>query len=257
MQEKSDLRWRIDQRLEFIEFRLFWKGGLKCSDPVEAFGVPVNQASTDLTQHIGLVLGNLIYNRRVRTYLQGSKYDRLSLMPAAGSYLTLISCVGDCLLDRAGAWIGQFLSYHSPPTPVWNVNAKTLRSVNAEIRNQRQSRSNSSLYPGRNRAGDGLRHKQLDSMGSGGMQGPPPSPTSDSEIPLYRGSSKPEIASRARPLPIATPTGTGRLLWTLDRTRKCPTRSRESLPSIAECIAAGHRFSGAKPFSTTHSGALA
>lgn len=112
MPEKPDLRWGIEQRLEFIEFRLFWKGRLKRCDLMEAFGVLVNQASTDLTQYIGLVLDNLIYNSKVRTYLQGSKSDRLFFMPGAGHYLTLIRSASDALLDQVGAWIGQFLSYN-------------------------------------------------------------------------------------------------------------------------------------------------
>jgi hypothetical protein len=37
------LRWGTEQRLEFIEFRLFWEGGLNRSDITEQFGVSIPQ----------------------------------------------------------------------------------------------------------------------------------------------------------------------------------------------------------------------
>ena len=53
--EKADLRWGVEQRLEFIEFRLFWEGHVNRGDLMDAFGVSVNQASTDLNRYIGMV----------------------------------------------------------------------------------------------------------------------------------------------------------------------------------------------------------
>ena len=43
--DKSELRWGVAQRLEFIEFRLFWEGRVNRSDLMEQFGLSVNQAS--------------------------------------------------------------------------------------------------------------------------------------------------------------------------------------------------------------------
>jgi hypothetical protein len=47
--DRSELRWGVEQRLEFIEFRLFWEGHVNRSDVMEKFGLSVNQASSDLT----------------------------------------------------------------------------------------------------------------------------------------------------------------------------------------------------------------
>lgn len=41
--DKSELRWGVAQRLEFIEFRLFWEGRVNRSDLMEQFGLSVNQ----------------------------------------------------------------------------------------------------------------------------------------------------------------------------------------------------------------------
>ena len=49
MNEGHAIRWGVEQRLEFIEFRLFWEGGINRGDIIEIFGVSVPQASKDLT----------------------------------------------------------------------------------------------------------------------------------------------------------------------------------------------------------------
>jgi len=132
--EKADLRWGVERRLEFIEFRLFWEGHVNRGDLMDAFGVSVNQASTDLNRYIGMAPDNMVYDKSARTYIRGSKFDALFLKPDASRYLSQLRSVADGILDRADAWIGQFPSYDSAPTPVRGVNAKTLRSVVAAIR---------------------------------------------------------------------------------------------------------------------------
>ncbi|RMF10011.1 MAG: WYL domain-containing protein [Alphaproteobacteria bacterium] len=132
--EKADLRWGVERRLEFIEFRLFWEGHVNRGDLMNAFGVSVNQASTDLNRYIGMAPDNMVYDKSARTYIRGSKFDPLFLKPDASRYLSQLRSVADGILDRADAWIGQFPTYDAAPTPVRGVNAKTLRSVVAAIR---------------------------------------------------------------------------------------------------------------------------
>jgi predicted DNA-binding transcriptional regulator YafY len=132
--EKADLRWGIERRLEFIEFRLFWEGHVNRGDLMDAFSVSVNQASTDLNRYIGMAPDNMLYDKSARTYVRGAKFEPLFLTPDASRYLSQLRSVADGILDRADAWIGQFPSYDSAPTPARGVNAKTLRSVIAAIR---------------------------------------------------------------------------------------------------------------------------
>ncbi len=42
--DRSNLRWGVEQKLQFIEFRLFWEGHVNRSDLIDKFGVSVNQA---------------------------------------------------------------------------------------------------------------------------------------------------------------------------------------------------------------------
>lgn len=132
--EKADLRWGVERRLEFIEFRLFWEGHVNRGDLMEAFGVSVNQASTDLNRYIGMAPDNMVYDKSARTYIRGGGFQPLFLKPDSSRYLSQLRSVADGILDRAESWIGQFPSYDAAPTPVRGVNAKTLRSVIAAIR---------------------------------------------------------------------------------------------------------------------------
>ena len=103
-------------------------------DLMDAFGVSVNQASTDLNRYLGMAPDNMVYDKSARAYIRGSNFDPMFLKPDASRYLSQLRSVGDCILDQSDVWIGQFPSYDAAPTPVRGVNAKTLRSVIAAIR---------------------------------------------------------------------------------------------------------------------------
>lgn len=131
---KAELRWGVERRLEFIEFRLFWEGHVNRGDLMEAFGVSVNQASTDLNRYIGMAPGNMVYDKSARTYIRGTQFEPLFLKPAASRYLSQLRSVADGILDRADAWIGRLPEFDTTPTPARGVDARTLRTVVAAIR---------------------------------------------------------------------------------------------------------------------------
>lgn len=131
--DKSDLRWGIEQRLEFIEFRLFWEGHVNRGDLMKQFGVSMNQASNDLSRYIGMTTDNMSYDKSARSYVRGREFVPVYLNPDAGRYLTELRSVSDGVLDRADAWIGEFPSYDAAPTPVRGVDAGILRLVTAAI----------------------------------------------------------------------------------------------------------------------------
>ena len=65
--DKSELRWGVAQRLEFIEFRLFWEGHVNRSDLMEQFGLSVNQSSAHLNRSIGFVPAHMVPAQHSRT----------------------------------------------------------------------------------------------------------------------------------------------------------------------------------------------
>jgi len=124
----------VERRLEFIEFRLFWEGHVNRGDLMDAFGVSVNQASTDLNRYIAMAPDNMVYDKSSRTYIRSSGFAARFLEPDASLYLSKLRSVADGIVDRSDTWIGKFPSYDCAPTPVRGVDPKTLRSVVAAIR---------------------------------------------------------------------------------------------------------------------------
>ena len=131
---KSDLRWGVAQRLEFIEFRLFWEGHVNRSDLMEQLGLSVNQASADLNRYIGFAPDNMVYDKSARTYVRGPDYAAQFLKPDTSRYLAQLRSLADGIMDSDDTWIAELPSYDAAPTPARGVNPVTLRSVVGAIR---------------------------------------------------------------------------------------------------------------------------
>ena len=71
MEAKTDdkRRWGPEQRLEFIEFRLFWDGGVRRGDLMSRFNVSTPQASTDLANYRELAPENIEYDATQKRYV--------------------------------------------------------------------------------------------------------------------------------------------------------------------------------------------
>ena len=132
--DRSELRWGVEQRLEFIEFRLFWEGHVNRSDVMTQFGLSVNQASSDLSRYIGLAPHNMDYDRSLRTYVRQPSFKPVFDKLDAGRYLAQLRSVADGILDHDDCWIAGLPAYDSAPTPARGVDPATLRSVVDAIR---------------------------------------------------------------------------------------------------------------------------
>lgn len=130
----AGLKWGVERRLEFIEFRLFWEGGVNRADIIEMFDVSVPQASKDLTLYQERAPNNAIYDKSAKRYVASDRFQPCFLKPDPAAYLNQVRSVSEGILDRSHAWIGQSLPYDATPTPVRGVNAQTLRSVTSAIR---------------------------------------------------------------------------------------------------------------------------
>lgn len=127
--DRSELRWGVEKRLKFIEFRLFWERHVDRSDLMDEFGVSVNQASTDLNRYIGFAPEIIVYDKSARTYLRGPRFKPQFLDPDASPHLAQLRSVADGILDSEDSWIADLPPYAAAPTPACGVNPATLRSV--------------------------------------------------------------------------------------------------------------------------------
>jgi hypothetical protein len=132
--DKAALRWGIEQRLEFIEFRLFWEGHVNRIDVMQQFGVSVNQASSDLNRYIALAPDNMVYDKSARTYVRGPAFSCRFRPPDAAHYLSQLRLVADGVLALEDCWIPALPPFASAPTPVRGVDPVTLRAVVGAIR---------------------------------------------------------------------------------------------------------------------------
>ena len=138
MKERStSLRWGVEQRLEFIEFHLFWEGGVNRADITSYFGVSVPQASKDLSQYQELAPKNIRYDRSEKRYFASDSFKPLFLKPDADRYLIQLRSIADGVLAPEESWLGQEPSFDTLPMPRRNVDPDILRSVLGTLRGRR------------------------------------------------------------------------------------------------------------------------
>lgn len=133
-QAGAGLKWGVERRLEFIEFRLFWDGGVNRADIIDMFDVSVPQASKDLTLYQERAPHNAIYDKSAKRYIASDQFQPCFLKPDPAEYLNQLRSVSEGILDRSHAWIGQFPPYDTAPTPGRGMSAETLRAVIAAVR---------------------------------------------------------------------------------------------------------------------------
>lgn len=136
MSRHSNLRWGVERRLEFVEFRLFWEGRINRGDLMRAFGVSVNQASTDLNRYLRLAPENMIYDKSAKSYVPGPAFSPLFLKLDSDGYLKQLRSVADGVSQREDTWIQQFPVFDGVPPPSRLVKPETLRCVLEALRHQ-------------------------------------------------------------------------------------------------------------------------
>ncbi len=131
------LKWGIEQRLEFIEFRLFWDGRVNRSDIIEVFGVSVPQASKDLAQYQELAPRNLEYDKSAKRYVCTSHFQPRFLKPDPDAYLARLRSLSEGQTKPSESWIASPPDADVALTPKRDINMDVLRTVLAAIRDQR------------------------------------------------------------------------------------------------------------------------
>ena len=131
---KPSLRWGVEHKLQFIEFRLFWEGHVNRSDLIDKFGVSPNQASGDLNRYIALAPDNMIYDKSGKTYVRSSSFSPLFLRPDATQYLSQVRSVAEGVITPEDAWIGNLPAFDAAPAPARGIDPVILRSLVITIR---------------------------------------------------------------------------------------------------------------------------
>jgi len=133
----AGLRWGVEQRLEFIEFRLLWEGGVNRSDITGHFGVSVPQASKDLTQYQSLAPDSIIYDRSENRYFAAKDFRPRFLKPDADHYLSQLRSVADGALGQEETWLRKPPPFEAVPMPRRHVDPDILRAALDAIRERK------------------------------------------------------------------------------------------------------------------------
>ena len=130
--EGQYLKWGIEQRMEFIEFRLFWEGGVNRSDITSFFGVSVPQASKDLTRYQEIAPGNAEYDKSEKKYIAAAGFKPVFLAPNAETYLSRLVRT----LEHEGNpnWLLRAPAVDFLPTLQRRVDVPVLRTILSALR---------------------------------------------------------------------------------------------------------------------------
>jgi predicted DNA-binding transcriptional regulator YafY len=138
MEQKSpDLRWGVEQRLEFIEFRLYWEGGVNRADITKRFGVSVPQASQDLSRYQMLAPTNIVYDRSKKRYMRGEKFSPRFLQPDADRYLSQLRSIAEGGRPLNETWLSEAPATDALRVPGRHVQDGVLRAVLEAIRKRK------------------------------------------------------------------------------------------------------------------------
>lgn len=134
------MRRGIEQRLEFVDFRLFWEGQINRADIMDRFRISMPQASKDLSLYESMAPGNLIYDASAKRYFAAPTFKPQFFEPSADEYLTQLRNIADRTVPVGDTWLGTLPSAEAMPIPHRRVNVNVLRSVVGAIKNKRSVR---------------------------------------------------------------------------------------------------------------------
>jgi hypothetical protein len=136
LESAAALTWGVERRLEFIEFRLFWEGGVNRSDIIEMFDVSIPQASKDLTLYQERAPRNAIYDKSAKRYVAAPDFSPIFLNPDPDGYLSRLRSLAEGLTESSESWIASPPQTDIALTPRRRVDASALRAVLDAIRDK-------------------------------------------------------------------------------------------------------------------------
>lgn len=130
-------RWGAEQRLEFIEFFVYWEGAINRSNLIDRFGVSAPQASNDLTAYQQLAPNNLRYDLSSKRYVRTPEFSCKLIRPDADRYLKQLTMIATQSAEPADTWLGDIPSADVIPIPTRRVDATLLQTILSAIRGQK------------------------------------------------------------------------------------------------------------------------
>lgn len=131
--DTPSVRWSVEQRLSFIDRRLFWDAKINRSDLRSCFSISTPQASADLAHYDAAHPGNMVYDHHAKAYIATSDFRPRS-EPSAREYLAQLQLIADEVLREGESWLGWVPPYGVVPKVRRKLAADVLRSILDAIR---------------------------------------------------------------------------------------------------------------------------
>lgn len=126
---EGKIKFGVEARFAFIEWRAFWHGRFNRADLMERFGLSQTQASMDLRAYQELAPANLIYDGTDKTYRCADGFVPRFGTLSADSYLTPLLSMSAGVIDPATTWFRTLPPFLVSPTPARGVKAEILRPL--------------------------------------------------------------------------------------------------------------------------------
>ena len=136
VQGSPDLKWSVERRLEFIEFRLYWEGGINRADITDRFGVSVPQASKDLSLYQELAPGNMKYDKSEKRYFTAPRFTSRFPRPDPDQYLSQLQAIAADAVRADETWISKMPEVDSLAVLHRRVDPEFLRILLEAIRKE-------------------------------------------------------------------------------------------------------------------------
>lgn len=123
------MKWGVRQRLEFIEYRLFWEGTINRKDLIDTFGVSVPQASADIKKYKQNAPGNIYYDKSKKRYLITSKFDPVFGPIDSHSYLAKLSMLSYGIIKKDETYMRYIPEFSVVPSFERAIDSLILKKI--------------------------------------------------------------------------------------------------------------------------------
>lgn len=103
----DDVRWGVQRRLEFIDFRLFWDGRFNRRDLMTTFGISAQQASADIALYTARAPQNLVYVAGQKAFVRTPEYEPALMTASAERYLLQLVAIENHWMSRGDTWFEE------------------------------------------------------------------------------------------------------------------------------------------------------
>lgn len=82
------MKWSARKRIEFIENRLFWEGGVSRKDLTDYFEISIPQSTKDIKKYMEIAPNNIVYDNSAKKYVITDSFNPQLISIDSESYLT-------------------------------------------------------------------------------------------------------------------------------------------------------------------------